>query len=327
MGRSPRPNLPGTPFHLAARIQWREPLLAELRATILRLVHEEARGAGMRLVAYALMSNHLHLVAIQGPRPLGWFMQPLLRRIALAVMRRHDREGHVFERRFFAVPCSDPEYMRTVITYLHLNPVRAGLCATPDESDWTSHAAYAGSAGGTGSRVHALADAVDCGDWAAFAMTVESALRLFAPVEGMSLEACRQAYRGYVNWRMAADAALLREGGDPPSEPLCTAGDLHWARDFAPAASRLQPPTGRRHPPDLREIALRVLRDHSAGVTLDLVRGGGSTRPVVAARRAVITHSLNAGYRPAQIARYLRISPSTVSAAAAAQRLRGADSA
>jgi DNA-binding NarL/FixJ family response regulator len=48
---------------------------------------------------------------------------------------------------------------------------------------------------------------------------------------------------------------------------------------------------------------------------LDELRSGGRSRPVVNVRRQVIARALNAGFRPHQIARFLNISPTTVSLA------------
>ena len=88
------------------------------------------------------MTNHLHLVVIQGIRPLGTFMQPLLTSIARAVQSAHGVEGHVFERRYRHTACMDIAHLRNAIAYTHANPVRAGLCEHPADYRWSSHLLY-----------------------------------------------------------------------------------------------------------------------------------------------------------------------------------------
>jgi REP element-mobilizing transposase RayT len=317
MGRASRPNLPGVPFHLTARVQWGEPLLDGLQSRIMGIIGEEAGRLAVPIVAYAIMSNHLHLLAVQGPRPLGWFMHVLLRRTAMTVLRRHDRAGHLFERRYYARPCLNPAYMRAVIAYAHLNPVRAGLAREPLADHWTSHGAFAGAAPAENGSVRLPPP---------FNFMVESALHLFAARPGTDLRGCRDAYARYIRWLLERDRL---ERADPqgclialPPPPECDAGDQHWTREFSPATAAVAGirPVAPLHRAELQHIARRTLAELAPGMTLTVLRRGGATRSLVHIRRAVIVRCLAAGYRPVQIARYLNVSPSTVTLAAAISR-------
>ena len=95
-----------------------------------------------KIRAYVIMSNHLHVLLQQGHAPLWKFMQPLLRRIALAVQRKYRIEGHVFGQTYWDSPCVDPRYLRATVDYIHANPVRAELCASPADWPWSSYSAY-----------------------------------------------------------------------------------------------------------------------------------------------------------------------------------------
>lgn len=120
MGRQLRPQLPGVPFHVTARVQGRAAWFTGVERPLENRILAAPRRSDATLLAYAVMPNHLHLVVVQGSQPLSQLMQPLLTRIALLVQRRTGREGHIFERRFRASPCLDPDYLRNAIAYVHL---------------------------------------------------------------------------------------------------------------------------------------------------------------------------------------------------------------
>jgi REP element-mobilizing transposase RayT len=315
MGRSLRPYLPGVIFHLTARVHDRERLLIGLQAPIAGLIRSSAASAGARLVAYVVMSNHLHVLAVQGRRPLGDLMQPLLRRSALLVQKACGRSGHVFERRFAAKACLDAEYMRNAVAYIHLNPVRAGLCDDPADYAWSTHNLYCDSARRSDVR--------------AFGGAIEATLQLYAQEVDAGPAACHAAYLAFLAWRRRRDALDAAGGGGLPvssfSAPNCTGGDVHWARGMAPFAAegstrdRLLPAP--RVP--IATAAAAALRAVDGDMPLDLLRGGGSARPVVHARGPVIAACLEAGYAPRQVARYLNVSTSTISRVGAILRENG----
>jgi REP element-mobilizing transposase RayT len=315
MGRNVRANLPGVAFHLTTRLQAREPLFLGLERSVVELIAESTELARVPLLAYAIMPNHLHLVVVQGRSPLAGLMQALLRRAALLVARANKREGHVFERRYRDKPCLDPAYLRTAIAYVHLNPVRAGLCASPDACQWTSHRAYAGDPVGP--------TYVPAG--------IHLGLGLFAESEREGCDGWHQSYLRFVTWRRAMDR-YLESGGeeDAPAAPLrpyAAGGDDHWVTYFDDAAARahsmLADPAEAALRPDLATIAKTVLSAET-GNDMDLrcLRSGDRGRALVRVRREFIDRCLTAGYGNGQIARFLRVSTGVVSFVAARQRDR-----
>lgn len=323
MPRHKRSYLPGAVFHLTARTQGREPWFTEaLRSPIVACVASTIRVSDARLLAYAIMPNHLHLVIIQGECSLGRVMQPLLRRVAFLVQRAHQTEGHVFERRFRERACLDPGYVRNAILYTHLNPVRAGLAGDPATYHWTSHGLYATEEERPSCMIGVLA--------------ADHALSLFAPRERLELPALRRAYREHVGWRVRCDLhemaeALGKANGPAPGPPSVLSGDMYWARAFAvpfrPSAQR----SGReglvRAPrTDLREIAVRTLAEQAPGLELERVRSGDKGRAVVRIRRIMVPRMSAAGHRGGAIARFLRVSDQCVSNILVAERRgRGRD--
>jgi putative transposase len=99
---------------------------------------------GWRLLSWVLMSNHYHLI-IQTPQPnLSRGMHWLNGRYAQWFNRRHERCGHLFQGRFHGALIDKDSYFLSVVRYVVLNPVRAGLVDRPDEWRWSSYRQSAG---------------------------------------------------------------------------------------------------------------------------------------------------------------------------------------
>jgi REP element-mobilizing transposase RayT len=304
MGRLLRPRLPGVPFHITARTQWHEPLFKGVEEDVAALIRGSIHHSDAELLAYAVMPDHIHVIVVQGRRPLGAYMQPLLRRIALLVMRRTGREGHVFRGRYAHRACQDPEYFRSMVAYVHLNPVRAGICRTPAAYPWTSHRDYArGPAPDTAAR---------------YALAVEQGLRIFARESGQTSVQCRRDYRAFIRWRLKMDQYLADESDSchpVPRMPLSMGGDLHWHREYGSArslrvAGAELPPS---RPTDLRDHIRIALNDVAPDLPLEMLRNGSCTRPLVRVRKQIIARALTAGHAGIRVAEFLNVSPSTVS--------------
>lgn len=127
------------------------------RVSYLRLLKENSERAGLRILAYCLMPNHIHLIA--APREAASLAVALRRahgRYAQYFNARKLRSGHLWQNRFYSCPM-DEHHLWTAMRYVEMNPVRAGLAARPEEWEWSSAAAHLG---GSDSR-HLL----DMGFW------------------------------------------------------------------------------------------------------------------------------------------------------------------
>jgi REP element-mobilizing transposase RayT len=94
--------------------------------------------------AWCFLPNHAHLLVTSQlgnlSRAMHWFGTCT----AHSFNRRHERSGHLFQGRFGSKVVEDHAYLLELARYLPLNPVRAGLCRSPEEWPWSSHAATAG---------------------------------------------------------------------------------------------------------------------------------------------------------------------------------------
>ncbi len=96
------------------------------------------------MLAYCWMTNHVHLVVQVDSQPLDRLMQPVGSRYARYLQRAQGTTGHLFERRYHAVLVTSEQQLLHVVRYVHFNPVRAGLVATPGDYPWSSHGQYLG---------------------------------------------------------------------------------------------------------------------------------------------------------------------------------------
>ncbi len=97
-----------------------------------------------QIIAYCLMSNHVHLAVRAGETGIGEVFHNLLFRYAQRFNTKHKKTGHLFEGRFKSKLVGHYGYMRSLIRYIHLNPVRAKMVGSPQQYRWSSHQQYVG---------------------------------------------------------------------------------------------------------------------------------------------------------------------------------------
>lgn len=103
---------------------------------------------GMECLAWALMSNHVHLLLRPSENNLGQFMRRLLTGHAVTFNLRHHRSGHLFQNRYKSIICEEEPYLLELVRYIHLNPLRAGLVSSIGELKvypWSGHAVLMGA--------------------------------------------------------------------------------------------------------------------------------------------------------------------------------------
>lgn len=99
--------------------------------------------------AWALMSNHVHLLLRTGRVAIASIMRRLLTGYAVSFNRRHRRYGHLFQNRYKSILCEEDRYLRQLVAYIHLNPLRAGIVkevAALKNYPYTGHSALMGRA-------------------------------------------------------------------------------------------------------------------------------------------------------------------------------------
>lgn len=150
MPRQARLDFPGAVSHVMARGVARQRIFRNREdfAAFAGLLGDLVGEAGAQCLAWALLPNHVHLLVRTGGRSLTWMMQRLLLRYSIYFNGRYRRVGHVFQNRFKSVICQRDRYLRELVRYVHLNPLRAGRVANLArlrKFPWCGHGALLGA--------------------------------------------------------------------------------------------------------------------------------------------------------------------------------------
>lgn len=92
--------------------------------------------------AWALLSNHVHLLLKTGLTPAAVLMSRLLTGYALWFNKKYKRHGQLFQNRYKSILCQEEAYLKELVRYIHLNPLRAGLVenlSKLDKYQWCGH--------------------------------------------------------------------------------------------------------------------------------------------------------------------------------------------
>ncbi len=144
MPRPLRVEYPGALYHVIARGNERKAVFrddADREFYLRRLQHYRERF-DFRLIAYCLMTNHVHLVLETGETPLSRVIHGLQSSYTQAFNRRHQRSGHLFQGRYKALLVEADRYFLALLRYVHFNPLEARLTKRPEEYAWSSDRFY-----------------------------------------------------------------------------------------------------------------------------------------------------------------------------------------
>lgn len=146
MARKPRIHYQGAFYHVILRGNGKQDVFFDDkdRCRFYLLLQEGVERFRIRIHAFCLMTNHIHLVLQVHDLPLPRFMQNLSLRYTRWVNWRHNRTGHLFQGRYKAVLVDGDSYLLELVRYVHLNPVRAGFTKSPVDFRWSGHGAYCG---------------------------------------------------------------------------------------------------------------------------------------------------------------------------------------
>jgi len=82
---------------------------------------------------WSIMANHAHFLFRSGGVGLATLMRRLLTGYAVRFNRRHKRHGQLFQNRYKSIICQEDVYLKELVRYIHLNPLRAKLASNITE--------------------------------------------------------------------------------------------------------------------------------------------------------------------------------------------------
>lgn len=110
----------------------------------LQLLGQAAQTYDCRVIAYCLMSTHVHLALELGADRLGSLTRAIHVPFGNWLGHRREADTPAFSQRPLSVVIDAQAHGAHLIRYIHNNPVRAGLVKRAQDSDWSSHRAYLG---------------------------------------------------------------------------------------------------------------------------------------------------------------------------------------
>ena len=194
MARPPRLEFPGAVYHVVVRGNEQRAIFrddVDRERYLERLAHYREKF-DFRLLAFCLMTNHVHLAMRASRFPLSRFMAGLQSSYTQWFNRRHKRVGHLFQGRYKAFLVQEDPYLLALVRYIHENPQSARLAERAEDYAWCSDQYYRRGRGPT---------------W----LDLDEALAIFGPQRGM-------AVRAYIE--------LMARGEGPSYEDLRSIGQV-----------------------------------------------------------------------------------------------------
>jgi len=99
---------------------------------------------GIKIIHYCFMPNHVHfMIGVKPASDLATFMKRLNLSFFYYYRRNREYVGHLWQGRFKSKIIEKDDYFLCCGKYIELNPVRAGLCDSPQDYPYSSYAFYA----------------------------------------------------------------------------------------------------------------------------------------------------------------------------------------
>jgi putative transposase len=140
MPRFARLIVPEIPHHITQRGNRRQIVFFSDsdKSLYLKILTDTSSGSGMSFLAYCLMSNHVHLLAIPLKKEdFAAILGEAHRKYTTLINIREKWKGHLWQGRFGSFPL-DERHLFNAVRYIERNPVRAGLVKTAEQYAWSS---------------------------------------------------------------------------------------------------------------------------------------------------------------------------------------------
>jgi putative transposase len=146
MARPLRICYPGAFYHITARGNERKKIFLNDRdrEKFLSYLGSATERYGAAIHVYCLMGNHYHLLLETPSGNITAIMHHINGAYTTYFNIKRNRSGHLLQGRYKAILVDVDEYAEELSRYIHLNPVRAGVVAKPEEYRWSSYQDYIG---------------------------------------------------------------------------------------------------------------------------------------------------------------------------------------
>lgn len=107
----------------------------------LGLLKKYSSKLNIKVYAYCLMDNHVHLEIEDEDKNISLFMQCICSIYARLFNKKYDRIGHLFQERFASEVIKNTSHFLTVFRYILQNPQKASICSI-EKFLWSSYLCY-----------------------------------------------------------------------------------------------------------------------------------------------------------------------------------------
>jgi REP element-mobilizing transposase RayT len=244
--------------------------------------------------AWVLMDNHYHFVI----RPLDHSLQKIMRRIngsyARYFNKKYNRRGYVFQDRFKSVATQEYWYLKELIRYVNLNPLRAGIVKSIDELvkyKWSGHCEIMGLVKGCG--------------WFSAISILERFGKTIAESRLGYMEWLRAGIGSDTNGWMAAENTI----SDNAINENLLHKEVQKVMQLINSANNLNKNENQK--PGLESLFESVCKEQEISVTIARTRGRSDRRSNV--KSTFCKKAINEfGYTIASVAQYLGVNSSSV---------------
>lgn len=134
-------------YHVMNRGQNRQKIFREAKdyQRFMNLLKDCVERWQVQIHAFSLMRNHYHIL-IQTPLSnISRVMRHIDGLYTQWYNKKYKKDGALFRGRYKSILVEEQGYLVELLRYIHLNPVKAGIVAKPEEHKWSGHRAYVGA--------------------------------------------------------------------------------------------------------------------------------------------------------------------------------------
>lgn len=145
MGRISRSKMDALYYHVMVQGIGKEFIFNEkdLKTKYKELVFEKSRNLGIRIIAYCVMDNHIHLLLnVHYNELLSKLMSQVNTSYGKFYNKHKGRVGYVFRDRYRAEPIYNKNHLQNCVRYIHENPVKAKIVSKCEEYPYSSFNDY-----------------------------------------------------------------------------------------------------------------------------------------------------------------------------------------
>lgn len=140
MARPLRIEFPGAFYHVITHGNGRLWLFRDDNDCIklLSVIGSGVKRYKVGIHAFVLMRNHIHFLLETPLGNLSHFMRQVLSEYGIYYNKRYKRGGSVFKSRYSSYIVQKDKYYHTLIRYIYLNPIKAGIVDDIRDYRWSS---------------------------------------------------------------------------------------------------------------------------------------------------------------------------------------------